>query len=100
MVKFGELPPTTRRSSYDHEGVAKALKERPDQWAECFEGLTHGVASSMVSNIRKGRISHYRDGTFEATLRRSEGEEGDEAVWSVWARFLKPPEKKSGKKKK
>lgn len=81
-VAFGELPP--RSNGYIHHApIAKALKERPGEWAECAQYSTAHTARHMAYIIRSGRLPAYEPaGAFEAEWR------GTGNSYSVWARYV------------
>ena len=78
-IRFEELP-----KGHGVRGVwgeeAEAFRANPGKWAhiEDYDDRSMSDRCSLVSNIKKGHIKAFRDGTFEA--RNIKGQ--------VWVRFV------------
>ncbi len=74
-----EEPPTDGRTKADVGAIARALRERPGEWAKVHEGITSATAAQR---IKRGHGSWSPEGAFEAVSRKS----GDRI--DVYARYV------------
>ncbi|MER7507985.1 hypothetical protein ABTX82_06400 [Streptomyces lavendulae] len=64
--------------------TARALRERPGDWAHISDHDLKSRAANLAYRIRQGKIRAFRPaGAFEATSRKT-----GEASGAVWARYV------------
>lgn len=57
-----------------HTRIAAELRETPGEWAPVAAYTTFGSARQMASHVRKGRMTAYPAGEFEARVDRAHGD--------------------------
>ncbi|MFD8023702.1 hypothetical protein ACFV6G_25170 [Streptomyces lavendulae] len=68
--------------------TARALRERPGDWAHISDHDQKSQAANLAYRIRQGKLRAFRPaGAFEATSRTTDGTSG-----AVWARYVGTPE--------
>lgn len=78
-IKWQE-PPADGRSRGAWDKTAKALKERPGQWALVRENAD----PSHATRIKHGTLPCFMPrGSFEATVRKADG-----GKWDIYARYV------------
>lgn len=80
-----EDPGESYRRQYDgkHREIAKALRQRPGEWAVVLETANNSSGRSMVVLIKRGRMPAYLPaGAFESKSRARDG------VVLVYARYV------------
>ncbi|MGP3685714.1 hypothetical protein ACTVZO_13530 [Streptomyces sp. IBSNAI002] len=67
--------------------TARALRERPGDWAHISDHDLKTQAANLAYRIRQGKIRAFRPaGAFEATSRKT-----GESSGAVWARYVGTP---------
>jgi hypothetical protein len=84
-VEFGTLPESavvnnagTRGPGARFTDEATQLKSRPQTWARIATRKDKASATSLASNIRRGKSAGFKDGRYETAVNDNE----------VWARYL------------
>lgn len=86
-LRFEGPPPRRRGPQLQHEMSARALRERPGEWAVVTTRVSASAAASLAWWIRSARCGAYRPGgAWEAVARTVEGEQGVEH--RVYARYV------------
>lgn len=76
-----EVPPRTGGQGSEHEKIATALKERPNEWARVMKDAK---TASPASTINTGGNAWYAPrGSFEATSRQT-----GKGKYDIYARYL------------